>query len=281
MDQLRLQGMEAVDTVLALLRGINDMDVLGDVAEVLELDLDEDVLQDRRRLLRAISNNIESEEFDDLDHEEAARRIDNIHLQLHNHYRNLLPVDEDPVADAGDAHPVPDVEGLQIDVVGNEDAELLGDPPVLPLPPHIVQQLLNQQQAQQFGLDQQNGHVEQAQQHGQQQHQVPQLVLGQQPNQDQQQVQNQIQQQQQQQQQQLQPPLAQGNVPVVPNVLAPVPGIPNVRAPVPVAPNAQAPAPVAPNAGAPAPGGPNVRVQAPALVGPNIRMQAPAPVGRV
>ena len=119
MDQLRLQGMEAVDTVLALLRGINDMDILGDVAEVLELDLDEDVLQDRRRLLRAISNNIESEEFDDLDHEEAARRIGNIHLQLDNHYRNLLPVDEDPVADAGDAHPVPDVEGLQIDVVAS------------------------------------------------------------------------------------------------------------------------------------------------------------------
>ena len=84
MENLHLQGMDGVDTVLALLRGVQDVGVLGDVAGVLDLDIG-DIVGDRRRILRAISNYIESDEFDNLG-EVAELRIDDVHALLNAHF---------------------------------------------------------------------------------------------------------------------------------------------------------------------------------------------------
>ena len=89
MDQLRLQGMDGVDAVLALLRGVYAVDLLTDVAEILELDI-EDLQGDRRQLLRAISNFINSDEFDNLG-DQAVVRTNEIHDRLEAYFRARLP----------------------------------------------------------------------------------------------------------------------------------------------------------------------------------------------
>ena len=89
MDQLRLQGMDGVDAVLALLRGVYAVDLLTDVAEILELDI-EDLQGDRRQLLRAISNFINSDEFDNLG-DQAVVRTNEIHDRLDAYFRARLP----------------------------------------------------------------------------------------------------------------------------------------------------------------------------------------------
>ena len=126
------------------------MDIIIEVAETLELELEDDVRQDRRRLLRAISNHIESEEFDDLG-QDAVRRIDDIHAHLILHFRDLMPPNVPPVPGVQDVAP----QGLQMDgdglgegdnglqmdgdEVDEEDAGLFGDgPPVLQLAPHLM-----------------------------------------------------------------------------------------------------------------------------------------------
>ena len=99
MEQLRLQGMEGVDAVLALLRGVYDVEILGEVAETLELEELEDIRGDRRRLLRAISNNIESEDFDALG-DQAQPLINEIHARLTAHFVRLMPPPAPPPPDA-------------------------------------------------------------------------------------------------------------------------------------------------------------------------------------
>ena len=51
--------------VLAMLRGVQDVEVLIEAAEILEVEVEE-LGDDRRRLLRSISNFIDSEEFEQL-----------------------------------------------------------------------------------------------------------------------------------------------------------------------------------------------------------------------
>ena len=80
MDQLRLQGMEAVDTVLALLRGVHDLEILREVVETLELEIEEENRGNRRFILRTITNHIESDEFDGLGNV-AVERINTLKVE--------------------------------------------------------------------------------------------------------------------------------------------------------------------------------------------------------
>ena len=90
MDQLRLQGMEAVDTVLALLRGVHDLEILREVVETLELEIEEENRGNRRFILRTITNHIESDEFDGLG-DVAVERINNIQDRLNAFFIANLP----------------------------------------------------------------------------------------------------------------------------------------------------------------------------------------------
>ena len=89
MDQLRLQGMEGVDAVLALLRGVYEVDLLTEIAGILELEV-EDLEGDRRQLLRAISNHINSDDFDNLG-DQAVARTNEVHDRLDAYFRARLP----------------------------------------------------------------------------------------------------------------------------------------------------------------------------------------------
>ena len=131
MEQLRLQGMEGVDAVLALLRGVYDVEILGEVAETLELEELEDIRGDRRRLLRAISNHIESEDSDALG-DQAQPLINEVHARLTAHFVRLMPPPAPPPPDAlGNVDPFLGVPGDGIDGPQNAIAGLQDQPPLL------------------------------------------------------------------------------------------------------------------------------------------------------
>ena len=89
MERLQIQGMDGVDAVLALLRGCRDVNVLREVAGVLEIDL-QGVGDDRRRILREISNVIDSEDFENRG-EQADQMINEIHAMMNAHFVADLP----------------------------------------------------------------------------------------------------------------------------------------------------------------------------------------------
>ena len=59
----RLEGIDPVDRVIALLQIVHDVDVLAEVAEILVVDI-EDLPRQRRNLLRAIVAELNSERFE-------------------------------------------------------------------------------------------------------------------------------------------------------------------------------------------------------------------------
>ena len=118
MERLQIQGMDGVDAVLALLRGCRDVNVLREVAGVLGLDL-QGVGDDRRRILREISNLIDSEEFENRG-EQADQIINEIHAMMNAHFVQDLPeVPPNPVLEGDVVVP----QGQQ----GAPDAGLLLD----------------------------------------------------------------------------------------------------------------------------------------------------------
>ena len=90
MDNLQLVGMDGVDVVLALLRGVQDIGILEDVARILEVNV-AGVDRDRRRILRVISNFINSEDFDDLGNV-GQDRINHVHALLNAHFVAEMPL---------------------------------------------------------------------------------------------------------------------------------------------------------------------------------------------
>ena len=96
LEQLRLEEMEGVDTVLALLRGVHDMDVLIEVAGIL-VDI-ADLEGDCRRILRAISNFINSDDFGILG-DVAVEVMNNIQDRLNAHLMALFPLSGQPPPD--------------------------------------------------------------------------------------------------------------------------------------------------------------------------------------
>ena len=173
MDQLRLQGMEAVDTVLALLRGVHDLNVLMEVVETLDLQIEEENRVNRRFVLRVITNYIESEEFDNLG-DVAGERINNIQDRLNGFFIANLPPPPPGIPNAAGLA-APELEN----VVDGDDPEednainvdLGAQPPVLQHAPDVLQQLA-EQQAQELAQQQQQAQQlaqEQAQQLAQQQ----------------------------------------------------------------------------------------------------------------
>ena len=115
MDQLGLQGMEGVDTVLALLRGVQDLDVLAEAAAILEVEI-QGFEGDRRRLLREISNFIDSDEFNALG-VEANNRIIDIQGMLNAHFLEGMPhLQRAPGVMGGEeAPPLAGAVGAQVD----------------------------------------------------------------------------------------------------------------------------------------------------------------------
>ena len=115
--------MEGVDTVLALIRGVQDLDVLAEAAAILQVEI-QGLEGDRRRLLREISNFIDSDDFTALG-VEANNRIIDIQGILNAHFLQDMPhLERAPGAMGGDeAPPLAEAVGGQVGV--NADAAFL------------------------------------------------------------------------------------------------------------------------------------------------------------
>ena len=92
MERLGLANVDPVDAVVALLQGVQDVDVLVEAAQILDLNID-GVARVRRNLLRVLIARLNSEEFENLG-VESTRQANEVHDLLNAHFldRAQLPL---------------------------------------------------------------------------------------------------------------------------------------------------------------------------------------------